>query len=84
MKKIIQCIEVQLTLCFLLNYTEFVINAKADEKIHKAFIDPTGSHVIISMTNGDNYYTNTQANKNPKLMPKLKVNLLLFIWLTSL
>ena len=43
-----------------------------DEKIHKCFIDPSGFHVLISMTNGDNYYFNTQYNKNPKLVAKLK------------
>ncbi|KAF0974468.1 hypothetical protein FDP41_006500 [Naegleria fowleri] len=58
-------------------YREFKINVGDDdedhERIHKCFIDPSGYHVLVSMTNGDNYYFNTQNNKNPKIpVSKLK------------
>jgi len=46
---------------------------KNEVKIHNIFVDPTGCHLIISATNGDNFYTNTVANKNPKLIPKMKL-----------
>ena len=53
-------------------YREFKILKGDDdedhEKIYKCFIDPSGSHVLVSMNNGDNYYFNTQNNKNPKLV----------------
>lgn len=51
---------------------EFDVDPKGDEEINRAFVDPTGCHVLISMTNGDNYYLNTQNNKNPKVQPRLK------------
>src|SRR4051812_9473883 len=47
------------------------ITRKAEEKIHKIFLDPTGSHLIISMENEDNYYLHMKWKK-PKIMSKMK------------
>eukprot|EP01113_Clastostelium_recurvatum_P023090 TRINITY_DN2761_c0_g1_i3.p1 TRINITY_DN2761_c0_g1~~TRINITY_DN2761_c0_g1_i3.p1 ORF type:complete len:987 (-),score=308.24 TRINITY_DN2761_c0_g1_i3:8-2968(-) len=47
------------------------ISRRSEDKIHKIFLDPTGSHLLISMANEDNYYIHSSWKK-PKLIPKLK------------
>lgn len=42
--------------------------------IHKLFLDPQGKHLIISCSNGDNYYVNHSWRK-PKLLTRIKVSL---------
>ncbi|PRP82641.1 hypothetical protein PROFUN_09752 [Planoprotostelium fungivorum] len=45
--------------------------SKGDDQIHKLFMDPSGHHLIISMTNEDNYYIFLNWQK-PKLLSKLR------------
>lgn len=69
---------IQITLKFIVNRgIEFEVEPKGDEMIHRVFIDPTCSHVLISMNNGDNYYFNTHNTKQPKIVPKMRVCLIL-------
>ncbi len=51
---------------------EYELDQSGELNIYKIFVDPTGTHVLITMRNGDNHYVNTNTNKNPKLQPKLK------------
>lgn len=47
------------------------ISRRTDDHIHKLFLDPTGTHLVISMESEENYYINS-AWKKPKQLPKLK------------
>lgn len=49
----------------------FDVDIKGDVKIHKIFVDPTGNHLIVSATNGYNFYTNTVNNRNPKVIARM-------------
>ncbi|KAK9767863.1 tethering complex subunit [Basidiobolus ranarum] len=42
-----------------------------DNKIYKIFFDPTGKHLLVTTTKGDNYYLHTQWKKS-KNLAKLK------------
>ena len=50
---------------------EMLVSRKTEDKIYKVFIDPSGHHGIISLTNGTNYYLH--SNQKPKLFSKIKV-----------
>ena len=45
-----------------------------DDTISGMFLDPTGRHLIVSMTSGDSHYVARAAQKS-KLLNKLKVNM---------
>eukprot|EP01116_Phalansterium_solitarium_P021883 TRINITY_DN700_c0_g2_i4.p1 TRINITY_DN700_c0_g2~~TRINITY_DN700_c0_g2_i4.p1 ORF type:complete len:1144 (-),score=456.35 TRINITY_DN700_c0_g2_i4:184-3615(-) len=47
------------------------ISRRPDERIHKLFLDPSGTHLLISMDNDESYYVN-RAWKKAKPVPKLK------------
>jgi hypothetical protein len=47
------------------------IKAEESNRIHKIFLDPRGNHIIITFTNGNNYYINKKFNKFHQLS-KLK------------
>ena len=40
---------------------EIEISRKMEDSIQAIFIDPTGNHVIISMSNGDNFYLHSRS-----------------------
>lgn len=42
---------------------EVVISQKADDKIYKVFIDPSGQHSFVSLYNGNVYYVNSKWKK---------------------
>jgi len=44
-----------------------------DDTIGGMYLDPTGRHLIVSMTSGDNHYVARAAHKS-KLLNKLKVS----------
>jgi len=50
---------------------EIVISKRVDDRIHKVFIDPSGHHAIISMSNGSAYYMHSRWNK-AHLLSKVK------------
>ncbi|KAH9519313.1 Vacuolar protein sorting-associated protein 18 like protein [Bulinus truncatus] len=46
-----------------------------EDKVHKIFLDPTGRHLIISMSSQENYYISKHWKK-PKPISKLKTHLI--------
>lgn len=50
---------------------EVEITKPGSDKIHKLFLDPTGRHLIISMSSQENYYLNRNSKK-PKSLGKMK------------
>lgn len=50
---------------------EVELPRSVDERIHKIFLDPTGRHLIISMSSQDNYYLSRNWKK-PKAITKMK------------
>lgn len=46
---------------------EIEISRRADDKIHKLFLDPTGNHLVVAMDNGDNYYLHSRSTRPKKL-----------------
>ena len=52
-------------------FEEIVLSKRADDRIHKVFLDPTGNHGIISMENGQVYYMHTKWSK-AHLLSKVK------------
>ncbi|XP_059179714.1 vacuolar protein sorting-associated protein 18 homolog [Physella acuta] len=46
-----------------------------EDKVHKIFLDPTGRHLIVSMSSQDNYYLSRNWKK-PKPIVKLKGHLI--------
>ena len=44
---------------------------KADTMVKAVYLDPTGAHVLITLSTGDNYYLN-ESWKKPKPLPKMK------------
>lgn len=53
---------------------EVEISSKPEDSIEQIFIDPTGSHIIVSLRNLDNYYLNsrTLATQRPKKISKVQ------------
>lgn len=47
------------------------ISRRPEDRIHKLFLDPSGSHLIISLESEENYYLNVKWKK-PKVMSKMK------------
>lgn len=47
------------------------ISKKQEDVIKHLFVDPMGSHVIVSLKNGDSYYLHSRSNK-PKKISKLQ------------
>eukprot|EP00026_Physarum_polycephalum_P001709 Phypoly_transcript_01711.p1 GENE.Phypoly_transcript_01711~~Phypoly_transcript_01711.p1 ORF type:complete len:601 (+),score=99.91 Phypoly_transcript_01711:237-1805(+) len=47
------------------------ISRKVEDHIHKLFLDPTGTHLVISMENEENYYIHASWKK-PRALPRLK------------
>jgi len=50
---------------------EIPISKGSDDQIHKLFLDPSGNHLIISMSNEDNYYIFLKWQK-PKMLSKMR------------
>lgn len=50
---------------------EIEISRKVEDSIQAIFIDPTGNHVIISMSNGDNFYLHSRSSR-PKKISRLQ------------
>ncbi|XP_062517021.1 vacuolar protein sorting-associated protein 18 homolog [Corticium candelabrum] len=42
---------------------ELVVGKRADDIIHKLFIDPTGRHIVVSMESNENYYVSRDSSK---------------------
>ncbi|XP_074661920.1 vacuolar protein sorting-associated protein 18 homolog [Tubulanus polymorphus] len=57
------------------NPDEVEIVKNNEDSIHKIFLDPTGRHLIISMTSTDAFYVN-RASKKPKHLSKMKGHLI--------
>jgi len=51
---------------------EIEVSKKPEDTVHNIFFDPSGTHLIITMTNGDNYYLSTRSKK-VRPLTKLKV-----------
>lgn len=47
------------------------ISRKPDDAIHRIFLDPTGSHLIVAMEREESYYLHASWKK-PKLLAKMK------------
>eukprot|EP01027_Heterolobosea_sp_BB2_P018279 GEZU01025771.1.p1 GENE.GEZU01025771.1~~GEZU01025771.1.p1 ORF type:complete len:926 (+),score=222.24 GEZU01025771.1:26-2779(+) len=48
-----------------------VPHRSTDDEIYRAFLDPTGSHIIVSLSNGENIYMHATGSK-PKRCDKMK------------
>lgn len=46
---------------------EFEIPHRADDEIHKIFLDPAGNHLLVSLSSGENFYIHPHFQK-PKVM----------------
>ena len=53
------------------DFEEITISKRADDRIHKVFLDPTGNHGLIAMANGQVYYMHSRWNK-AHLLTKVK------------
>uniref|UniRef100_A0A7S1KLN0 Pep3/Vps18/deep orange domain-containing protein n=1 Tax=Percolomonas cosmopolitus TaxID=63605 RepID=A0A7S1KLN0_9EUKA len=53
-------------------YLEYELETREDEDINNIFIDPSGNHVIVSMSNADNWYIHTAYQKSPMYLKALK------------
>ena len=58
----------------LANVAEFDViefSKNKEDEIERAFLDPTGSHLIVTLVSGDSMYLG-RHNKKPRLLAKLK------------
>lgn len=49
---------------------EIQLSKRPEDALHQLFLDPTGSHLLICLKNGDNYYH--KRNQRPKKLAKLQ------------
>lgn len=57
--------------CEVETYEHIAISKRGDDAIHKVFLDPSGSHALVGMKSGQNYYIHAQKLK-PILCQKIK------------
>jgi hypothetical protein len=57
--------------------SSFLQTEKTNSNIHKTFVDPSGTRLLISMNNGDNYYINTGNMKKPKKLKQMTVRIMI-------
>jgi hypothetical protein len=48
------------------------VSMRSGDAIHRLFVDPTGNHTLISLTNGDNYYIHRSQAKARGPITKLR------------
>ena len=53
-------------------FSEVELPKTPGDTVSGMFLDPTGRHLIVTMTSGDNHYVSRTAQKS-KLLNKLKV-----------
>ena len=46
---------------------------KRDEQIYRIFLDPTGNHLIVSTTAGENYYLHSSVRVLKSMKPKVRL-----------
>lgn len=54
---------------------EIDISRGKQDSIEHVFIDPTGNHVIVTLTNGDNFYLHSRSTRPKKFSSKLQGNI---------
>jgi hypothetical protein len=52
-------------------FEEISLSKKPEDRIHKVFIDPTGHHSLVSLTNGNAFYLHSRTAK-PQTLTKVK------------
>ena len=51
------------------------VSKRSDSSIQRIFLDPTGRHLIVSMTSSETFYLG-RNNKKLKSLPKIKASLI--------
>jgi len=54
---------------------EIDISRGKQDSIEHVFIDPTGNHVIVTLTNGENFYLHSRSTRPKKFSSKLQGNI---------
>ncbi|CAM9941342.1 unnamed protein product, partial [Discosporangium mesarthrocarpum] len=49
---------------------EVEISRRPEDSIHKLFLDPTGSHLLVCLHTGETYYLNARTNSRPKRLAR--------------